>query len=144
MAVHDGLMTAFTGKYLYGLWRPVTAIRAADADGKPATAPDAGWTTLIGTPPYPTYPGNVACIGASAARILERFFGRNDIAFTVTWAAADSTGVTRRYNGFRELADEGGRSRILGGIHFTFDTVASFGVCTDLADYVYDNALRRR
>jgi hypothetical protein len=61
----------------------------------------------------------------------------------VTWASADG-GVTRRYNGFRELADEGARSRVLGGIHFTFDTLASFGVCTDLADYVFENSLRRR
>ena len=144
VAVHDGLMTAFAGKYLYGLWRPVTAIRAADSDGNPATDPDPGWTTLIPTPPYPTYPGNVACIGASAGRVLERVLGRNDIPFAVTWAAADGPGVTRRYNGFRELADEGARSRIYGGIHFTFDTVASFGVCTDLADYVVDNVLRRR
>ena len=143
MAVHDGLLTSFTGKYLYGLWRPVTAIRNADRDGNATTDVDPGWTSLIVSPPYPTYPGNLACVGATSARILERFFGRNDIAFTVTWAAADGPGMTRRYNGFRELADESGRSRIYGGIHFTFDTLASFGVCTELADYVFDNTLRR-
>jgi hypothetical protein len=143
MGIHDGLLTTFTGKYLYGLWRPVTAIREAERDGNAATEPDAGWTSLIGNPAYPTYPGNVACIGAVSARILERVFGRDDIAFSVTWASADG-GVTRRYNGFRELADEGARSRVLGGIHFTFDTLASFGVCTDLADYVFENSLRRR
>jgi hypothetical protein len=142
MAVHDGLLTTFNGKYLYGLWRPVTAIRNAGRDGNAATDADPGWASLIGNPPYPTYPGNVACIGAVSARVLERFFGRNDIAFSVTWAAAEGPGTTRRYNGFRELADEGARSRIYGGIHFTFDTLASFGVCTDLADYVFENALR--
>lgn len=144
MAVHDGLLTTFSGKFVYGTWRPVTAIRAADRDGNASTDADPGWTTLIPTPPYPSYPGNVACIGASAGRVLARFFGQDNIPFNVTWAAADGAGVTRRYNGFRELADEGGRSRIYGGIHFTFDTLASFGVCTDLADYVFENSLRRR
>ena len=56
VAVHDGLMTSFTGKYLYGFWRPVTAIRAADADGNPSTEPDPAWTTLIPTPAVPHVP----------------------------------------------------------------------------------------
>lgn len=36
------------------------------------------------------------------------------------------------------------RSRILGGIHFTFDTLASFGVCVPLGDYTVTNYLRPR
>ena len=39
MTQHDALMTSFTGKFIYGLWRPVTAIREADTDGNSATAP---------------------------------------------------------------------------------------------------------
>ena len=52
--------------------------------------------------------------------------------------------MARAYNGFRQLADEGGLSRIWGGIHFQFESLASFGACTQLGDYVADNALRRR
>lgn len=33
MAQRDALLTSFTGKFLYGLWRPVTAIREAHTDG---------------------------------------------------------------------------------------------------------------
>jgi hypothetical protein len=33
---------------------------------------------------------------------------------------------------------------VYGGIHFTFDTTSSFGVCTLLGDYVFDNTFRRR
>ena len=40
IAVHDTLLTTFSSKYQYGLWRPVTAIRRADEDGNPNTAPD--------------------------------------------------------------------------------------------------------
>jgi hypothetical protein len=145
MAVHDALLVSFTGKYLYGLWRPITAIRAADRDGNAATTADPSWTSLIGNPPYPTYPGNLACLAAASSRVLDRFFGRDDIPFTVTWAGiAPAPDVTRAYNGFRQLADEAARSRIYGGIHFTFDTLASFGVCTPLADYTVDNHLRAR
>ena len=144
LAIHDSLLTSFTGKFLYGLWRPVTAIRAADLDGNSATERDAAWLPLLATPPYPSYPGNMACVGATAARVLTRFFGRDDIAFTATWTLTNGTANTRRYNGFREMADEEARSRIYGGIHFTFDNLASVGACTALADYVFENAVRVR
>jgi hypothetical protein len=144
MAMHDAVLVSCTGKFLYGLWRPTAAIRQADRDGNPATEPDPGWTALIATPPYPTYPGNMACIGASATRVLERFFGRDDIGFSVTWAATDGPNITRHYNGFRQLADEEANSRVYGGIHFTFDTLAGFGVCVPLADYAFANYLRPR
>jgi membrane-associated phospholipid phosphatase len=144
MYMHDAVLVSSTGKYLYGLWRPVTAIRQADRDGNAATEPDPGWTALIATPPYPTYPGNMACIGASATRLLTRFFGRDEIGFSVTWVATDGPDITRHYNGFRQLADEEANSRVYGGIHFTFDTLAGFGVCGPLADYAFVNYLRPR
>lgn len=144
MAMHDAVLVSSTGKYLYGLWRPVAAIRQADRDGNPATEPDPEWTALITNPPYPTYPGNMACIGASATRVLERFFGRDDLGFSVTWAATAGPDITRHYNGFRQLADEQANSRVYGGIHFTFDTTAGFGVCVPLADYAFVNYLRPR
>jgi hypothetical protein len=145
IAVHDGLLGTFSGKFLYGLWRPVTAIRNADQDGNPATAPDPSWLPLLSTPTYPAYPGNISCICAVAAKTLEGVFGRDDIAFSVTWTGtAGNPDITRSFNGFRHLADEGESSRIFGGIHFRFDHRASFGVCTDLGEYTVANYLRRR
>ncbi len=144
MTLHDGLRVTFTGKLLYGLWRPVTAIREAARDGNPATEADPTWVSLIPNPPYPSYPGNMACIGASLSRLLARALGRDDIPFSVTWAAADGPGWTRSYNGFHHLGDEQARSRIYAGIHFQFDTTASYGVCPLVADYAFDNHLRRR
>ncbi len=143
MAHHDALLTSFTGKFLYGFWRPVTAIRQAHLDGNAATDADPTWTPLVTTPPYPGHPGNMACLGAAQARVLERIFGRDDVPFSVTWTGTTGPDVTRVYNGFRELADEGGFSRIWGGIHFRFETLASFGSCSRLGDYAADNVLRR-
>jgi hypothetical protein len=144
MTHHDALLTSFTGKFTYGLWRPTTAIREAASDGNAATTPDAEWVSLIGTPPYPAYPGNMACIGASSSALFAQFWGQNDIPFAVTWAGISQADVTRSYNGFRELADEEARSRIYAGIHFTFDHTASFGACTQVGEYAFANSLRPR
>jgi hypothetical protein len=145
MSIHDGLLTSFSGKFLYGFWRPVTAIRAADRDGNAATEADANWVSLTTTPPYPSHPGNMSCIGAAAARTLERVFGRDDIAFSVTWTGTGGAAdITRSFNGFRELAQEQAKSRIYGGIHFEFEHTAGIAACTPLADYAADNYLRAR
>ena len=68
---HDALYVSFSGKYLYGLWRPVTAIREAARDANPDTEPDPAFLPLITTPPYPSYPGNYACLAAGISRVLE-------------------------------------------------------------------------
>ena len=145
MAQHDALLTSFTGKFVYGLWRPVTAVREGGSDGNDATAGDPDWLPLLTTPPYPSAPGNMACIAGSQARVLERLFGQDSIPFSVTWTGAGTNpAVTRSYNGFRQLADEEAYSRIWGGIHFLFETLSSLGSCTQLGDYAVDNVLRKR
>jgi hypothetical protein len=144
MTQHDALLTSFTGKFLYGLWRPVTAIREADRDGNPATEADPAWTPLLNTPPYPGYPGNRACLAASQAQVLARLFGQDNVPVQVTWNIPNAAPVVRSYNGFRQLADEEAKSRIWGGIHFEFESQASMGSCTLVADYAMDNLLRLR
>lgn len=144
MTTHDALLTSFAGKFLYGLWRPVTAIREAARDDNAATEPDSTWLPLLTTPPYPGFPGNMACLGSSQAQMMARLFGQDNVPFSVTWVVTNGPAVTRSYNGFRQLGDEEARSRIWGGIHFQFESLASIGVCTPLADYVVDNTLRRR
>ena len=75
VSMHDGVQTSHTSKFIYGLWRPVTAIRRADEDLNAATTPDPTWTPLLATPPYPSHSSNQTCVGASAARSLARAFG---------------------------------------------------------------------
>jgi hypothetical protein len=142
MALHDALQTTFASKFVYGLWRPVTAIRRADEDANPDTAPDAAWSSLLGTPPYPTYAGNNAAIGTSQSTILALVFGRDDILFSHTWEGAG--GATRSYAGFTAMADEEANSRIYGGIHFRFDNVAGQSVGRNVANYIFLNFMRPR
>ena len=106
VAHHDGLQTSFTSKFVYGLWRPVTAIQRADEDGNPATDPDPDWLPLLITPPYPSYAGNASCAAAAAARALQLVFATDEVPFSVTWVGiaptptspATTTGWTWRRN----------------------------------------------
>jgi hypothetical protein len=142
MALHDGLQTSFGAKFHYGLWRPVTAIRRADEDGNPATEADPNWTTLHPTtPPYPTYSGNAATVGATCATVLADVFGA-DTAFQFDWGRQGFAGVTRSYDSFWAAADEQARSRIYGGIHFSFDSAAGQQIGADVAGYVMGHYLR--
>jgi hypothetical protein len=143
-SMHDGLQTSHTSKYVYGLWRPVTAIRRADEDLNPATVADAAWTPLLSTPSYPSHSSNQTCVGVSSSRALARAFGRDDVPFSVTWiGTGGNANVTRAYTSFSELAQQQARSRVYGGIHFDFELEASTASCTQVADWVADHyALR--
>lgn len=142
ITLHDTLQTTFASKFQYGMWRPTTAIRRADEDGNPNTAPDPNWTSLLGNPPYPSYGGNNAAIGTSQSTILALFFGRDDIPFQNTWEG--SGGATRSYVGFTAMADEEANSRIYGGIHYRFDNVAGQSAGRNVANYVFQNFLKLR
>jgi hypothetical protein len=144
MAAHDALIVAYTSKFRYGLWRPITAIREAARDGNPDTAADEAWTPLVNTPSNPAYPGNMACLGAAYSRVLERVLGRDSVPLTITWTMNNGSQVSRSYGGFRQVADELSRSRQFAGVNFEFDTAPSYGACTAVSDYAVDNYLRRR
>ena len=144
MSLHDGLATSFGTKYHYGLWRPITAIQRADEDGNPATEADPSWTTLHPTtPPYPTYSGNAATIGATCATVLAGVFGE-DFAFQFDWGRQGFSGVTRSYDSFWDAAEEQADSRIYGGIHFRFDSEAGQQIGADVGGYVMENFLQPR
>jgi hypothetical protein len=144
-SIHDGLQTAHTSKFVYGLWRPVTAIRRAAEDLNPDTDADASWTPLITTPPYPSHSSNQTCVGSSAAQALSRAFGTDVADFTVTWVgSAGNANVSRAYSSYWQLAEDQARSRIYAGIHFTFELTASQESCALVADYVFENYMRPR
>jgi hypothetical protein len=96
-------------------WRPVTAIRGADADGNPATEPDPNWTSLIPAPPYPDHPSGLLCFNGSFAQTLRDFFGTNKISFSVTSA---NSGTTRSYANLSQATREAINARVWSGIHF--------------------------
>ena len=143
VSIHDGLQSSHTGKFIYGMWRPVTAIRRADEDMNSLTIADPSWTPLLGTPTYPSHPGNQACVGASAARALALAHGTDDIAFTAVWQGnTGNPDVSRPYSRFSQLAEDQANSRIYGGIHFRFESIASQQACPKVAEYVNARFMR--
>jgi membrane-associated phospholipid phosphatase len=141
IAEADAQIACWDAKYTYNLWRPVTAIRAADTDGNPDTAPDATWTPLLTTPNFPSYTSAHSTLSAAAAGVLTALFG-SDYHFTVV---SDSLpGVTRSFDSFGAAAAEAGRSRIYGGIHYQFDNLNGQAVGAEVADYVVANVLLPR
>jgi hypothetical protein len=145
VSVHDGLHTAQSSKFVYGLWRPVTAIRQADSDLNAETQADPEWLPLLPTPPYPSYAGNLATIGASAARALQLAFRTNDIAVTATWKQSGGLpNVSHEFAGFWQAAQEQSDSRIFGGIHYRFDQEAGQEIGKAAAEFVYANFMTRR
>lgn len=144
-SIHDGVQTAHTSKFVYNLWRPVTAIRRADEDLNALTTADPGWTSLITTPAYPSHSSNQTCVGASAAQALALATGTDAMPFTVTWlGTAPNADVSRSYASFSQLADDQARSRVYAGIHFTFELTASDVSCRKVADYLFGNYMRPR
>ena len=87
-----------------------------------------------------SYAGNQACVASAAARALALVAGGDDFAFTAVWQAPDGTELAARpYTSFRQMADDQARSRVLGGIHFTFDNEPSQEVCPKVVDFVARN-----
>jgi hypothetical protein len=145
VSIHDGLQTSHSSKFVYALWRPISAIRRADEDMNPLTDPDLTWSSLLTTPPYPSHAGNQACVGASAARALALFHGTDTVPFEAVWTGtAGNPDVTRSYAGFWQMATDQANSRVYGGIHFTFENDASREACPRVAEYVFTHYMRPR
>jgi hypothetical protein len=135
----DSVIAFYDAKYADRLWRPVTAIRAADSDGNPATAGDPNWTPLSPTAPDPSYPGAHGTISAAGADVLSAIYG-NDVRFTVTSPALP--GVERSFASFSEAAREASVSRIYNGNHSRLDEVAGDDLGHNIAGFVLTHDVR--
>jgi hypothetical protein len=123
MTVADALITTWRAKLQYGSWRPITAIRLADTDGNPATAPDPAWTPLLVTPNYPDYISGYNAVIAAASGTLDHLFGPRSLHLTLISTAAP--GAVRQYDSGAALRSDVVNARIWLGIHFrTADTAA--------------------
>ncbi len=139
----DSVIAFYDAKYAYNFWRPVTAIRAADADGNPETEADPNWLPEVGTTPSdPSYPGAHAVISAAGATVLSTFFDRDQIELTVTSELLP--GVERSFSSFSAAADEATLSRVFAGVHFRTDLTSGERLGRDVAGFVLDHFLTPR
>jgi membrane-associated phospholipid phosphatase len=140
IAMADAAICAWDAKYTYNFWRPVTAIRAGDTDGNPATAPDPTWASFIVTPPFPDYVSGHSAFSAAAATVLALFYGTDDIPFSTGSDAMP--GVFRSFPGFSAAAVEAATSRIYGGIHYRFASQDGLDAGSQIGAWTFVNYLQ--
>ena len=144
MGLADAGIASWDAKYHYDFWRPVDAIRFADADGNPATTPDPTWMPLVKTPPFPTYTSGHSTFSGAAAAILSHLLGA-DVTFSsqadghlgfTQRPLAEQQVTTRTFSSFAHAAEEASKSRLYGGIHFSFDNTVGLSVGQAVGEFI--------
>lgn len=107
-AMHDAFLHCWTLKYKFNTVRPITVIQKYI---------QSEWKPIIDTPVFPEYPSGHSEVSATAAIILEHFFGKE-------YAFIDNSQIEfglplRHFNSLMEAAIQAGESRFYGGIHYT-------------------------
>lgn len=161
-AMADAGIAAWDAKWHYQFWRPVTGIRAGDADGNAATTADPSWYPLGGaatnthgpnfTPPFPAYPSGHATFGGAVFQIMRQFYpDRTPFVFT----SDEFNGQNRdiygnlmplrplRFPSLRAAEYDNAESRIWIGVHWQFDADVGVHLGNQVADYVFAHAFRR-
>jgi hypothetical protein len=116
MAMADAYIAGFKIRYVYDLWRPVTAIREGDTDGNDATAGDPSWNSHQNTPNVSDYPSTQSTFSGAASTVLAGVLG-DQVAFTIT-SGAPFPDIKRSFKSFSQAARESADSRVYAGIHF--------------------------
>jgi membrane-associated phospholipid phosphatase len=140
MGLADAAIVAWDAKYAFNHWRPITGIRAASTDGNPGTDEDVSWSPLIPTPPFPAFTSGHSTFSATAARIIARVLGSDNIAFETTSQGLPN--ITRSFASFSAAAAEAGQSRIYGGIHWQYDNQNALAKGIQLGDHIIDRFLK--
>ncbi|AFY72488.1 PAP2 superfamily protein [Synechococcus sp. PCC 7502] len=138
-AISDAYVAGYSVKYKYNYWRPVTAIRNAEAAGIRGVITDANWESLIITPAHPDYISGHSVTSGAAEKVLQNFFSSDDLKFSFTYPAG---GVTRSYSSFSQLSNENVDARVWGGVHTRNADVQGTNLGYQVADYAFRNYLK--
>jgi hypothetical protein len=136
-ALHDAGVAAWDAKRAFDSVRPVSTIRFLFAGDKVCAwgGPGQGttlvkgqeWQPYLPTPPFAEYVSGHSTYSAAAAEVLARSTGSDRFGASVTVPAGSSqvepgttpsADVTLHWPTFSAAADQAGRSRRYGGIHF--------------------------
>jgi hypothetical protein len=140
LACADAGISIWDTKFHYRTWRPETALREITKEINPHAVAHPDFIPLMQSPPFPSYTSGHSTFSAAASRVLERYFGTDDIEFTTT--SDGLPGAVRSFKKLSEARDEVGMSRLWGGIHVMADNVQGQACGIKIADYVFDTALR--
>jgi hypothetical protein len=141
LASADCMIAGYGAKYRYNFWRPVTAIRNGANDGNPQTSGDPNWSSYLETPNHPEYLSNHALLCAAWAEILTRFFGSDQLKFTIT-SARPYPGITRSFTSLSQSAREAADSRVYAGVHFRSSCKDGLAIGREIGAHTFENFLR--
>lgn len=131
MAWADSYVAMMDAKYHYQFWRPITAIRHADIDGNPATAPDLNWEPLTETPFHPEYTCGHCCSAAAVGTVIAQEFGNNAPPLVLE----TPNNLLRRYDTPQAYIDDVSVSRIHAGVHYRFSLDAGRKAGVDIGNF---------
>jgi membrane-associated phospholipid phosphatase len=157
----DAGLTAWTAKWFYQFWRPVTAIRNTDLPAGSPLTPDPTFYPLGGqatnqhgpnfTPPFPAYPSGHATFGGAVFEVMRDFF-RDRQAFTIVSDEFDGqnfsdTGVLmplipQTFTSLTDAEFQNAESRIWIGVHWQFDADKGVQAGNQVADFIIANAFQ--
>lgn len=142
LATADALIACWDAKLHYSYWRPITAIHEGDEDGNPKTAGDPSWQPLLNTPNYADYPSGANNVSGVMTSVIERVFGTDEVAFTVTSNAPNVVQRTRAYARTGDAAREVVDARMYLGFHFRFADEEALRQGTRVAHWTFTRYLR--
>ncbi|AOS44749.1 PAP2 superfamily protein [Lacunisphaera limnophila] len=139
-ACADAGISCWDSKYFYRTWRPESAIREEDRKFNPLVVHNPDFIPNMAAPAHPDYTSGHSTFTGAGTRLLERWFGTDEIEFTTT-----SDGLPGAVRTFKNLSDarrEVGMSRVYGGIHTMSANIEGQKAGISIADYVFENALQ--
>jgi hypothetical protein len=142
MVADDTYMALGEAKLHYNFWRPITAIRNGEADGNPATAPDAAWVPLINTPNHPEYPCGHCGLAAGEATVLKGEVGTAPPGGVRVASRSIPTSNVQVLPSFDEWVRQVSYSRTLGGVHYRFSNEAGEEIGNKVGAMALANVMR--
>jgi len=140
MACADAGISCWDTKFFYRTWRPETAIRELDPKLNAHMTPKPDFIPLMMTPAFPSYTSGHSTFSGAAERILQRYFGTDDIEFTVI--SEGLPGAVRTFKSLSACQKEIGMSRLFGGIHVMVDNLEGSNAGHKIGDWVFDHSLQ--
>ena len=141
LAAADASIACWESKYVYNFWRPQPAIVRGLEDGNDATAPEAGWAPLVGTPAHPDYVSGHTANSGAMAFVLARLFG-DAPGYVIEATSSQAEGFIRRWTTFSEGVEEVIDARVYSGIHFRTADEVGAKLGRQVAQFVLTHALR--
>jgi hypothetical protein len=137
MAIDDAGLANDDAKIHFQFWRPITAIRRAELDGREDTVPDPDWLPLMLTPNHPEYVCGHCVLAASFAQAMTTLVplapGETILVSNKKEAEVDAPhlarvgidtklidGMSVRLASYEELVQRMSIARIYAGAHFRF------------------------